>query len=469
MEKKEVIFFLIVLVFCVAMYGLFGRVSVTLVMASADKSKPGVHFVYLGASETEGRETEGRETEGVTRETLSCRLKNKVPFSTITRTLAPLQAHPMIKSLFPKQSLEDVVHYNSCAVVSSSHAMKFHNYGRDIDAHDAVVRFNCAPTKNYVTHVGRRTDIRLINTVIPYTSCQRERVKMFNNEIVVVRNFLNVRVGKHGKLDLHQDQHHSFGNYVKYRRTFPERTMHFIQRPNFGVDIKNELSHFCNGKTNCKTTESEKSPSTGAHGIVMMLHLCDWVYTYEFVPSAVDRNTSLAHYFDEETNFSWLYHSYNTERDYWRTLTVTPLDERGNTQQRNYHSYNTERDYWRTLTVTSLEEVEKTGVAVFRGLSQYNSLGGRGKISDETETAAVPGIACHLLQLMGGVIEGVVELFSGEMQQTPCVKPRGLLKPSSCKRKGTEESSEFDIPGAALFARTPRAGVGTTVRNRRSE
>ncbi|XP_078691227.1 beta-galactoside alpha-2,6-sialyltransferase 2-like [Branchiostoma floridae x Branchiostoma belcheri] len=343
MEKKEVIFFLIVLVFCVAMYGLFGRVSVTLVMASADKSKPGVHFVYLGTAS----ETEGRETEGVTRATLSCRLKNKVPFSTITRTLAPLQAHPMIKSLFPKQSLEDVVHYNSCAVVSSSHAMKFHNYGRDIDAHDAVVRFNCAPTKNYVTHVGRRTDIRLINTVIPYTSCQREfwdrRVKMFNNEIVVVRNFLNVRVGKHGKLDLRQDQHHSFGNYVKYRRTFPERTMHFIQRPNFGVDIKNELSHFCNGKTNCKTTESEKSPSTGAHGIVMMLHLCDWVYTYEFVPSAVDRNTSLAHYFDEETNFSWLYHSYNTERDYWRTLTVTPLDE-----------------------------VEKTGVAVFRGLSQYN-------------------------------------------------------------------------------------------------
>ncbi|KAI8498126.1 hypothetical protein Bbelb_240700 [Branchiostoma belcheri] len=27
------------------------------------------------------------------------------------------------------------------------------------------------------------------------------------------------------------------------------------------------------------------------------------------------------------------------------------------------------------------------------------------------------------------------------------------------------ESSKFDIPGAALFARTPRAGVGTTVRN----
>ncbi|KAI8516709.1 hypothetical protein Bbelb_052900 [Branchiostoma belcheri] len=31
------------------------------------------------------------------------------------------------------------------------------------------------------------------------------------------------------------------------------------------------------------------------------------------------------------------------------------------------------------------------------------------------------------------------------------------------------ESCEFDIPGAVLFARTPRASVGTTVRIRRVE
>ncbi|CAH1273713.1 ST6GAL1 [Branchiostoma lanceolatum] len=339
MDQKGLAFFFVILISCIAMYGLLGRVSLTVVMTSAEKSKPGMHFVYLGESETEGAAVD-------TRATLSCRLKNKVPFSTISRTFEPLQGHPG-SSYFPRESLENMVHYNSCAVVSSSHAMKFHKYGKEIDAHDAVIRFNCAPTKKYVTNVGRRADVRLINTVIPYSTCQREfwdkRIKMFNNEIVVVRNFLNVRVNKNDKLDLRLDSHHSYDNYVKYRRRFPDRTMHFFQRPNFGADIKNELQHFCNGMTNCKTTELEKSPSTGAHGVLMMLHLCDWVYTYEFIPSAVDRNTTLAHYFDEDQAFTW-----------------------------RYHSYNTEREYWKALTVTSPEEVERTGVAVFRGLSQYN-------------------------------------------------------------------------------------------------
>ncbi|XP_078612155.1 beta-galactoside alpha-2,6-sialyltransferase 2-like [Branchiostoma floridae x Branchiostoma japonicum] len=340
MDKKGLFLFILVSCTCIAIYALLGRVSLTVVMTTAEKSKPGMHFVYLGTGETEGATDD-------TRATLSCRLKNKVPFSTITRTLEAFQGRP-VRNVFPKQSLENMVHYNSCAVVSSSHAMKFHKYGTKIDAHDAVLRFNCAPTKNYTVNVGRRTDLRLINTVIPYSTCQREfwdkRIKMFNNEIVVVRNYLNVRVNKKNKLDLRLDAHHSFENYIRYRRRFPNRAMHFFQRPNFGWDIKNELVHFCNGMTNCKTTEFEKSPSTGAHGVVMMLHLCHWVYTYEFIPSAVDRNTTLAHYFDEDLKFTGRYHSYNTERDYWRALTVTPLD-------------------W---------EVEKTGVAVFRGLSQYN-------------------------------------------------------------------------------------------------
>ncbi|KAI8493899.1 Casp10p [Branchiostoma belcheri] len=47
------------------------------------------------------------------------------------------------------------------------------------------------------------------------------------------------------------------------------------------------------------------------------------------------------------------------------------------------------------------------------------------------------------------------------------VKPGEEPKPIGAHRF-VLESSEFDIPGAALFARTPRAGMGTTVRNRRS-
>ncbi|KAI8500321.1 beta-galactoside alpha-2,6-sialyltransferase [Branchiostoma belcheri] len=72
------------------------------------------------------------------------------------------------RAVLPEESLEKLVHFNSCAVVSSSHALRLHTYGQEIDSHDAVLRFNCAPTHNFENFVGNRTDIRMINTLIPY-------------------------------------------------------------------------------------------------------------------------------------------------------------------------------------------------------------------------------------------------------------------------------------------------------------
>ncbi|KAI8488005.1 beta-galactoside alpha-2,6-sialyltransferase [Branchiostoma belcheri] len=42
------------------------------------------------------------------------------------------------------------------------------------DSHDAVLRFNCAPTDKFEKFVGNRTDFRMINTLIPSRSCQSE-------------------------------------------------------------------------------------------------------------------------------------------------------------------------------------------------------------------------------------------------------------------------------------------------------
>ncbi|XP_066292949.1 beta-galactoside alpha-2,6-sialyltransferase 1-like [Branchiostoma lanceolatum] len=279
----------------------------------------------------------------VTKTDLYCRLK-KVRFSTMTRASPPFN-NPGVSPYFPKESLENLVHYNSCAVVSSSHGLKLHHYGHDIDSHDAVLRFNCAPTDGFSVHVGSRTDIRLINTQIPQKTCTNEfwdrRIKMFNNETVVIRNFDSIRVIR-GRLDTRLDRYRSLDNYIRYRKMYPNGTMHFIQRPNFGTDVQKELTRFCKETTDCKPGRSRKSPSSGSLGVIMMLHLCDWVYTYEMVPSTVNR-TRLAYYYNETINMSTVHHSINTEREYWKALTVT-----------------------------SLEEVERTGVAVLQGLSQHN-------------------------------------------------------------------------------------------------
>ena len=59
--------------------------------------------------------------------------------------------------------------YKSCAVIGSSGALSGSGMGSVIDAHDAVIRVNMAPTEGYEHDVGSRTTIRFLgtNTLIP--------------------------------------------------------------------------------------------------------------------------------------------------------------------------------------------------------------------------------------------------------------------------------------------------------------
>lgn len=59
---------------------------------------------------------------------------------------------------------EKLLDGKSVAVVGNSGKLLHHNYGEAIDAHDAVIRFNWAPTEGYEEQVGSKTTIRLSNT-----------------------------------------------------------------------------------------------------------------------------------------------------------------------------------------------------------------------------------------------------------------------------------------------------------------
>ncbi|XP_066269014.1 beta-galactoside alpha-2,6-sialyltransferase 1-like [Branchiostoma lanceolatum] len=275
------------------------------------------------------------------REEMYCKIKRNVPFSTITKNSTKIE-NRSDEAVLPQKSLENLVHFNSCAVVSSSHGLRIHTYGREIDDHDAVLRFNCAPTEKFEKFVGNRTDLRLINTKIPGITCKKEflndSIAMFNHEITVIRNFGAINFGKRG-IDARKDRFRVFENLKKYRRTHPNRTMPFIQRPDFGKNIVTELRRFCVATGRCKKTNL--SPSTGMFGVVMMLHLCNWVHVFEILPSNSD-NTNLRYYYDEKEK-------------------KLPPNE-------GIHSYNQERQYIRTLSLTSDQDVEDTGVALLQGL-----------------------------------------------------------------------------------------------------
>ena len=59
-------------------------------------------------------------------------------------------------------------HYRSCAVVGSSGVLRGGHSGAAIDAHDAVIRINAAPTHSFEHAVGRRTTWRVHNSEKPY-------------------------------------------------------------------------------------------------------------------------------------------------------------------------------------------------------------------------------------------------------------------------------------------------------------
>ncbi|KAI8488571.1 beta-galactoside alpha-2,6-sialyltransferase [Branchiostoma belcheri] len=250
-------------------------------------------------------------------------------------------------TILPEESLEKLVHFNSCAVVSSSHGLRLHTYGKEIDSHDAVLRFNCAPTHKFEQFVGNRTDIRLINTKIPQTTCKKEfwseNSPMFTHGSIVIRNANAINVEEH-KINAKRDQFHSFANWIKCSKRYPNRSLPFIQRPGFGNAIMAELARFCKATGMCKY-KLRGPPTTGMLGVVMMLHLCDWVRVYEIVPSNKD-GTRLMYYY--------------SERAMWSSKHISL----------SWHSYSQERAYFRTLSLTPEKDINETGVVLLKGFSQ---------------------------------------------------------------------------------------------------
>ena len=164
---------------------------------------------------------------------------------------------PTLLKSMPELDFLNATVFDRCAIVGSSGLSKLYKGGEEIDSHDAVIRFNSAPTVvkprrrrrgsstegvSYVEHVGRKTTFRFINT---------QHIRFFE--------------GKEIRLQQMQSKNGLF-RYLIYRKRYP----------------KSRLFAFDTDFTSYVSSNIPVLPTGGYFAALFAIQLCHKVNMYGF-------------------------------------------------------------------------------------------------------------------------------------------------------------------------------------------
>uniref|UniRef100_F6SU16 Beta-galactoside alpha-2,6-sialyltransferase 1 n=1 Tax=Equus caballus TaxID=9796 RepID=F6SU16_HORSE len=216
---------------------------------------------------------------------LRCRLRDEVNVSMVEATDFPFNTSEW-EGYLPMEDIRTKAGpWGKCAVVSSAGSLKSSQLGQEIDDHDAVMRFNGAPTASFQQDVGTKTTIRLMNSQLVTTEGRFLKDSLYNEGILIVWD----PSVYHSDIPKNPD-YSFFDNYKSYRKLHPDQPFYILkpQMPWELWDIIQEIS---------PEEIQPNPPSSGMLGIIIMMTLCDQVDIYEFLPSK--RKTDVCYYYQK--------------------------------------------------------------------------------------------------------------------------------------------------------------------------
>ena len=210
----------------------------------------------------------------------------------------------------------DIPRFNTCAVVSSASSLKKHKFGREIDAHDAVFRFNHALTTGYEDMVGSKTTIRIINSIVQ-KSFVISNSKMYKilresnqkgdttNVTFFVRDTPDERLFSNPNASASWNKPQQVvTSYLRLRRMGYKG---YLNHPIFAILA---------GRTLLKSLGFQHSTaaSSGFQGVILATLLCDYVTSYEVATNDVASRRS-QYYFQSEGQLAYGYTGYHPIED----------------------------------------------------------------------------------------------------------------------------------------------------------